>query len=109
MRMLATLAIALALIAPAQSQTPQPLPAPLSSPAIATIPTPKSPEAGAPMKGANSFTEAQVTSRITELGYLGVTGLGKDADGIWRGTAIKDGKTVLVALDYRGNFVVADK
>jgi putative membrane protein len=29
----------------------------------------------------------------------------KDADGIWRGQAEKDGKTTSVAVDYKGNVV----
>jgi len=57
----------------------------------------------APVAGANSFTMAQAQKRIEDQGYTQVSGLTKDAKSIWRGHAIKDGKTVDVALDYQGN------
>ena len=56
-----------------------------------------------PMPGANSFTEAQAKGRIEEAGFSGVKQIIKDDNGIWRGQATKDGKSVLVALDYQGN------
>jgi len=59
-----------------------------------------------PFPGANSFTESQARSRIEGEGFNGVSELRKDDQGIWRGTAMKDGKTVSVALDYKGNVVV---
>src|SRR5262249_8393571 len=58
-----------------------------------------------PLPGANSFTEAQAKSRIEAQGFVSVSSLKKDDQGIWRGTAMKDGKTVNVALDYKGNVV----
>ncbi|TSD90528.1 PepSY domain-containing protein [Mycobacterium sp. KBS0706] len=54
-------------------------------------------------KGANSFTEAQATSRLEDHGFTGVTGLTKDDAGIWWATASKGGKSVKVGLDYQGN------
>jgi opacity protein-like surface antigen len=54
-------------------------------------------------KGANSFTEAQATSRLEDHGFTGVTGLTKDDSGIWWATASKDGKSLKVGLDYQGN------
>ncbi|MGL4965877.1 MAG: hypothetical protein ACRC67_31945 [Inquilinus sp.] len=54
-------------------------------------------------KGANSFTEAQATSRLEDHGFTGVTGLAKDDSGVWWATASKDGKSVKVGLDYQGN------
>lgn len=60
---------------------------------------------GAPLKGANSFTESQARSRIESNGFSAVTGLAKDTDGIWRGKAMKDGHSVDVALDYKGEIV----
>ena len=65
----------------------------------------KSPEAGAPIKGANSFTEAQAKDRELAAGLTSVSSLVKDGDGIWRGTAMKDGKTQKVAVDFKGNVV----
>jgi len=60
---------------------------------------------GAPLKGANSFTEGQAKDRALAWGATGVTDMTKDADGIWRGTATMDGKPSKVAVDYKGNVV----
>jgi putative membrane protein len=35
-----------------------------------------------------------------------VSGLRKDDQGVWRGTATKDGRSVNVSLDFQGNVVV---
>jgi hypothetical protein len=61
---------------------------------------------GAPVAGANSFTEGQAKARIQARGYANVSGLAKDTNGFWRGTAMKDGKSVNVTLDYQGNVTV---
>ena len=61
--------------------------------------------AGAPLAGANSFTEAQAKDRIEKAGFTVVTELAKDKDGIWRGKASQGGKSVAVALDFKGNVV----
>jgi hypothetical protein len=53
--------------------------------------------------GHNSFTQAQAREHIAKSGYASVSSLTKGDDGIWRGTAQKDGKTVRVALDFKGN------
>jgi len=60
---------------------------------------------GAPVAGANSFTEGQAKSRIESKGYTTVSGLKKDDKGVWRGTAMRDGKSVDVSLDFEGNVV----
>lgn len=60
----------------------------------------------APSAGANSFTEAQATSRISKAGFTNVSTLTKGQDGIWRGTAMKNGTTRNVMLDYKGNVTV---
>ena len=57
----------------------------------------------APVKGANSFTMDQAKSQIEAKGYSGVSKLTKDKDGVWRATAVKDGKTGPVSVDYQGN------
>ena len=57
----------------------------------------------APQPGANSFTEGEAKSRLEKAGYTDVSSLKKDDQGIWRGTASKNGKTVNVSLDYKGN------
>src|SRR6478672_8580958 len=60
---------------------------------------------GAPVAGANSFTEGQAKSRLESNGYSNVTALQKDDAGVWRGKAQKDGKPVDVSLDFQGNVV----
>src|SRR6185295_4894780 len=60
---------------------------------------------GAPVTGANSFTETQAKSQIEAKGYSNVSALKKDDDGIWRGTAMKDDKSVQISLDFQGNVV----
>ena len=61
----------------------------------------------APVAGSNSFTEGQAKSRIEKMGFADVTDLKKDDNGVWRGRATKDGKTVDVSLDYQGNVIQA--
>jgi hypothetical protein len=70
------------------------------TPAVAT---PNTQNPTAPVEGANSFTEAQAKTRIEEAGYTEVSGLKLDDKGVWQATAMKDGKSVSVALDYQGN------
>ena len=60
---------------------------------------------GAPLKGANSFTEGQAKDRAEAWGMSNVSSLKKDDDGIWRGSATQDGKNVQIAVDYKGNVV----
>jgi hypothetical protein len=60
---------------------------------------------GAPVAGANSYTQGEAKARIEKRGFSQVSALKKDASGIWRGTAMKDGKHVNVGLDYEGNVV----
>ena len=62
-------------------------------------------DVGAPLKGANSFTETQAHDRAMAFGLSDVAGLKKDSDGIWRGTAKHQGKAVNVAIDFKGNVV----
>lgn len=92
-------------VSPAPSATTTATPAPTATVPTAT-PAMKTPDAGAPLAGSNSFTEAQATARIVELGYSDIKGMSKDAAGVWRGTAMKDGKSQKVALDFKGNIVV---
>lgn len=60
---------------------------------------------GAPVAGANSFTKGEAQRRIADRGYGQVSDLKLDRQGIWRGTAKKDGHTVNVSMDYQGNVV----
>lgn len=57
----------------------------------------------APVPGKNSFTEGQAKSRLEDHGYSSVSGLHKDDNSVWRGKAMKDGKSVEVAVDFQGN------
>jgi len=56
-----------------------------------------------PVASANSFTMDQAKSHIEAKGYTQVMGLKKDGAGVWRGTAMKDGKSGPVSVDYQGN------
>ena len=59
--------------------------------------------AAAPVKGRNSFTMNEARRRIEKGGFTQVTGLKKDADGIWRGKGMKNGASVDVYCDFQGN------
>lgn len=72
------------------------------TPAVAT---PDDTNPTAPVEGANSFTEEQAMERFTEAGYADVSDLKLDDKGIWQAKATKDGKPVMVSLDYQGNIV----
>jgi hypothetical protein len=52
---------------------------------------------------ATSFTEGDAKSRFEARGYSNVRELHKDAFGIWRGTATRNGKTFKLSLDVEGN------
>ncbi|KQW67039.1 hypothetical protein ASE17_20510 [Phenylobacterium sp. Root77] len=67
--------------------------------AVDTTPTQ---DAAALTPGANSFTEAQAKGAIEASGYTGVSALTQDANGVWSGTATKDGAEAKVAVDYKG-------
>ena len=64
--------------------------------------TTTSTNAAEPARGANSFSEGEARRRLESNGFAGVGTLTKD-DGVWRGTATKDGQSVQVWLDYKGN------
>ena len=85
----------------AQNQNPPAQSGP-NNPAVNTKGTNNSDK---PVSGANSFTEGQAKSRIESNGYTNVSGLKKDDNGVWRGKAMKDGKSVDVSLDFQGNVV----
>ena len=87
-----TTALALCLAAPLAFAQTAPVPAQTAS-------------ATPPLSGANSFTEGQARSRIESMGYSNVTGLTKDDQSVWHATAMKDGKSTTVMLDFKGNIV----
>jgi len=70
---------------------------------------PRKADAGAPLKGANSFTEGQAKDHATAYGFGNVSGMKKDDNGIWRGNAVDNGKQVQIAVDYKGNVVSASQ
>lgn len=57
-------------------------------------------------KGHNSFTEAQARGRIEKAGYTDVGKLTKNRNGIWQGSASKDGQKVNIGLDYKGDVIL---
>lgn len=98
------IAAALAVVAiPAFAQSTPPANRNANTPAVNSPNSPPNP--GAPVAGANSFTESQAKSRIEAQGYSKVTGLKKDNAGVWRGKATKGSKAVNVSLDFQGNVV----
>ena len=58
---------------------------------------------GGARRGHNSFTEGQARKHILKAGFQSVTGLAKGDDGVWRGMATKNGASVHVGMDYKGN------
>ena len=74
-----------------------------------TTTTPNSPISPAPPPAATTslatdraFTADQAKAQIEANEYSNVSGLRKDARGIWRGKAVKDGLIVNVTLDVNG-------
>ena len=104
MRKSMTSLLLLAAVIPASAQTSSP-PAnrDANTPAINSPKSPPNP--GAPVAGANSFTEGQPKSRIEEKGFRNVQDLKKDEAGVWRGKADQNGKPVNVTVDFQGNVV----
>lgn len=74
-----------------------------TNPAVATDEAAAQREAAAPAAGANSFTQEQARERATNAGYMDVGALTQAADGTWQGSAMKDGASVTVVVDYQGN------
>jgi hypothetical protein len=94
----------LATAIPASAQTAQPPANPDANTPAVNSPN-SSPNPGAPVAGANSFTEGQAKSRIEEKGFKNVSDLKKDDAGVWRGKADQNGKAVNVSVDFQGNVV----
>lgn len=79
---------------------------PAADPQTPAIATPSDQNPDAPVAGENSFTENQARERIQDAGFSDA-GLVLDDNGIWRGTATRDGASVEVQLDYQGNITTA--
>jgi hypothetical protein len=86
----------------------------IASAAMAQVPAQQGPQnpamksmdqnnSSAPVAGANSFTRGEAVKQIEAKGYTKVTGLKKDSNGVWRGMAMKDGKSGPISVDYQGN------
>lgn len=69
----------------------------------APVKAPHTVDDGSARRGANSFTEGQARQHILNSGYSSISGLAAGSDGVWRGTATKDGTAQKVALDFKGN------
>jgi hypothetical protein len=100
MRAILVAAAIVAIALPAAAQQ-RPANRDANTPAVNSPNSPPNP--GAPVAGANSFTEGQAKSRIETNGYTNVSGLKKDDAGVWRGKATKGGRTVDVSVDFQGN------
>ena len=74
-----------------------------SGPQNPAVKSPSENNSMAPVAGANSFTYGEAISRIESKGYTHIKHLKKAANGVWRGTAMKDGQTGAVSVDYQGN------
>jgi hypothetical protein len=103
------IALALGALSLLSSAYSQEAPKPATDTQTPAVATPDTKNPAAPVAGANSFTEGQAKDRIEAKGYSEVTALIKGEDGIWSGTAKKDGKPVSVKLDYQGNITEAAK
>jgi len=102
---IAAVLVFLATGAIAQSQNPAAKDGPQNS--AINRPDSSNRQVTAPVAGRNSFTEGEAKSRIEKMGFSNVSNLQKDDQGVWRGRAVKDGKTVDVSVDYQGNVIQA--
>lgn len=97
MRILFAAALGAAALAACQPESDK------TNPAIATDEAVAEREVAAPAMGESSFTEDQARGRIEQAGYTDVTALTKAADGSWQATAMRDGASSTVVVDYQGN------
>lgn len=75
----------------------------LSAPAFAETAAPAGTNDAAAQKAVLAETGAALEARqhLVRQGYLNVSPLNQDGSGRWVGTASKDGKTVIIAIDLR--------
>ena len=100
MRTFVLAAAALSLFSTAAFAQGEPAQSGPSNPAIKSM---NESNSSTPVAGANSFTKSEAKSHIEAKGYTHGTSLKKDASGVWRGMAMKDGQSGPVSLDYQGN------
>ena len=64
---------------------------------------------GTLLKNRFSFTDPcgppSALAPLSLTTITSVSSLAKDGEGVWRGSAMKDSKSVKVAVDFRGNVV----
>jgi hypothetical protein len=85
-----------------QNSTTNPSTSPSATPPAASSPdTTSQMAAPAPSKGVSS--SKQVRHQLKTQGYTHVKGLKKDEQGVWHGTAKKDGNKVSLSVDAQGN------
>jgi hypothetical protein len=78
----------------------------LAFPAIAGDTATKAPPEAAATESSpagNPYTMKGARKHLMQQGYTNVSELVKDASGKWVGSANKDGKTVIVTVDVKGN------
>jgi hypothetical protein len=68
-----------------------------------TPPTAPKAAAAKAAPSSNLFTEEQARVHLAKLGYVSISPLTKESNGDWRGTAMKDGKQVIVSVDIKAN------
>ena len=76
----------------------------LSIPAIADATAPNTTAQASATKSAaigNPFTMEDARQHLMRRGYTNVSALVKDANGKWVGSAIKDGRTIAVAVGLK--------
>jgi opacity protein-like surface antigen len=104
MRKSLTIAVLVIGVSAASAQQ-QPNPPAQSGPNNPAVNTTGANNSNQPVSGANSFTESQAKSKIESNGFSNVSELKKDDNGVWRGKAMKDGKSVNISLDFQGNVI----
>jgi hypothetical protein len=96
-----TLTMALVAAAISTVAVAQPANRDANTPAVNAPNAPPNP--GRAVASAKSLTAKQDKPRIESNGFANVSELRKDDQGVWRGKAMKDGKSVSVSLDFQGN------
>ena len=108
-RLLATAVVTVltgvALASGAVHKTRGPRQIPMRAPRRSQIPTRTIRER--PRRRCKQLYRGAGKSHIEAAGYSNISGLTKDKDGIWRGSAARGGATVDVGLDYQGNVVTS--
>lgn len=100
MRYIVPIAAAFGMIASAAMAQTMPAQTGPQNPAVKSM---NENNSSAPVAGANSFTKGEAVKQIEAKGYTHVTRLRKDASGVWRGMALKDGQSGPISVDYQGN------